>query len=149
MFARRVFFSFHYKHVFRVNQIRRMPNIVGRAAAGFQEVWLWERAKRQGHTEIKRLIREGLKNTSVTVVCITYGTKNRTYINDEIEQSLKRRNGLVGIQIHHLADPSSPDDRVGENPPQIEANGFKIYKYENQDRLKACIEEADRLAGRS
>ncbi len=87
MFARRVFFSFHYKHVFRVNHIRNMPNIVGRSAAGFQEVWLWERAKRQGYTEIKRLIQEGLKNTSVTVVCITYGTKNRTYINDEIEQS--------------------------------------------------------------
>lgn len=33
--ARRVFFSFHYQYVWKVNQIRSMPNIIGTAAAGF------------------------------------------------------------------------------------------------------------------
>lgn len=32
---RRVFFSFQYEHVWRVNQIRNIPNIIGTAAAGF------------------------------------------------------------------------------------------------------------------
>jgi len=86
-----------------------MPNIIGTSAAGFQDASLWERAKRQGDTEIKRLIREGLKNTSVTVVCITYGAAIRKYIKYEIEQSLLRGNGLVGMQIHHLSDPSFPE----------------------------------------
>jgi hypothetical protein len=70
--ARRVFFSFHYKHVWKVNQIRSMPNITGSAAAGFQDASLWEESKKKSDKAIKNLIDEGLKNTSVTVVCVTY-----------------------------------------------------------------------------
>jgi hypothetical protein len=66
--ARRVFFSFHYKHVWKVNQIRSMPNITGTAAAGFQDASLWEESKKKSDRAIKALIDEGLKNTSVTVV---------------------------------------------------------------------------------
>ena len=65
--ARRVFFSFHYKYVWKVNQIRSMPNIIGTAAAGFQDASLWEEAKKSDK-EIKRIINKGLENTSVTVV---------------------------------------------------------------------------------
>ena len=144
--ARRVFFSFHYRHVFRVNQIRSMPNIVGTSVAGFLDASLWERVKKQGDTEIKGLIREGLKNTSVTVVCITFGTAQRKYVKYEIEQSLERGNGLVGIQIHHLTDPSFPEQRVGSNPPGIEDNGFKIYKYTNKEALARQIDEAYNLS---
>ena len=46
--VRRVFFSFHYQRdIWRVNQIRSMPNIVGCAAAGFQDASLWEEAKKK------------------------------------------------------------------------------------------------------
>jgi hypothetical protein len=46
--ARRAFFSFHYQRdVWRVNQIRNLPEIVGSAAAGFQDASLWEEAKRR------------------------------------------------------------------------------------------------------
>lgn len=146
--ARRVFFSFHYKYVWKVNQIRSMPNITGTAAAGFQDASLWEAAKKKGDKEIKRMIDEGLKNTSVTVVCVTYGTKDRKYINYEIDQSIARGNGLVAIQIHHLKDQNGQTGSPGAIPSQIAANGFKAYKYTNKEALAKWIEEAAKLAGK-
>lgn len=81
--ARRTFFSFHYKYVWKVNQIRNMINIIGTSAAGFQDSSLWEAAKIQGDKEIKRIIDDALKLTTVTVVCVSYGAANRKYINAE------------------------------------------------------------------
>ena len=147
--ARRVFFSFNYsKDIWRVNQIRNMPNIIGCAAAGFQDASLWEETKKKGDAAIKNLIDEGLKNTSVTVVCVTYGTSVRKYINYEIDQSLARGNGLVAIQIHHLKDENGDTTSAGAIPSKIEKAGFKAYKYSNKDRLAAWIEEAAVLAGK-
>ena len=145
--ARTCFFSFRYRNVFRVNQIRSMPNIIGNAAAGFKDSSLWEDAKKS-ETRIKKMIDDALQGTSVTVVCITYGISTREWINYEIDESLDRGNGLLGIQIHHLADSNFPDDRVGAAPSQIKKNGFKIYNYTNKDKLAQRIEEAAKLAGR-
>ncbi len=145
--ARSVFFSFHYRYIWKVNQIRSMPNIIGTAAAGFQDSSLWESSKGSPET-IKRMIRDALKNTSVTVVCVTYGTKDRTYINYEIDQSLARGNGLVGIQIHHLKDQNGTTGSPGAIPDQIEATGFKAYKYSNKEALARWIEAAAKIAGR-
>ena len=146
--VRRVFFSFHYKYVWKVNQIRNMPNITGTAAAGFQDASLWEEAKKKGDKEIKRMIDKGLENTSVTVVFVTYGTANRDYINYEINQSIARGNGLVAVQIHHLKNQNGITGSAGAIPAQIEANGFKAYKYTNKEALARWIEEAAKLAGK-
>ena len=146
--ARRVFFSFHYKYVWKVNQIRSMPNIIGTAAAGFRDASLWEEAKKKGDKTIKSMIDKGLENTSVTVVCVTYGTTNRKYINYEIDKSLERGNGLVAVQIHHLKDQNEQTGSPGAIPAKIEANGFKAYKYTNKEALARWIEEAAKLAGK-
>ena len=146
--ARRVFFSFHYKHVWKVNQIRSMTNIISTAAAGFQDASLWEEAKKKGDKDIKKLIDDGLYNTSVTVVCITYGAISRKYINYEIDQSIKRGNGLVAIRIHHLKDQNGQTGEPGAIPSQIKANGFKAYKYLNKEALARIIEEAFTIANK-
>ena len=145
--ARRVFFSFRYRHVFRVNQIRSIPNITGVASAGFADASLWESVRNNERT-IKRMIDDGLVGTSVTVVCITHGISTRKWINYEIDKSLERGNGLLGIQLHHVYDGTHPDDRVGAAPPQIRGNGFKVYKYTNHEALAQHIEEAAKLARR-
>lgn len=145
---RRVFFSFHYKHVWRVNQIRSVPNIIGSAAAGFVDASLWEEAKAKGRYTLERLIDRALDNTSVTVVCVTAETIYRQFINYEIEESLKRGNGLLAIQIHHLKDQRGQASEPGSIPEQITANGFKAYKYTSQETLATWIEEAARTAGR-
>lgn len=146
--ARRVFFSFDYKHVWRVNQIRSMTNVIGTAAAGFQDASLWEEAKKKGDTEIKRMIDQALEHTTVTVVCVTHGTTLRKYINYEIDKSLARGNGLVAVQIHHLKDQNGETGSPGAIPPQIETNEFKAYKYTDKEALARWIEEAAKIAGK-
>ena len=146
--ARRVFFSFHYKYVWEVNQIRSMTNIIGTAAAGFQDASLWEEAKKKGDKEIKSMIDKGLENTSVTVVFVTQGTSGRKYINYEIDESIARGNGLVAVQIHHLKDQNGNTASFGGIPSQIAANGFKAYKYTNKEALARSIEEAYKIANK-
>ena len=128
--AKKTFFSFNYsKDIWRVNQIRNIPNVTGTSAAGFYDASLWEEAKKKGDKEIKKMIDDALKNTSVTVVCITYGTSSRKYINYEIDQSIARGNGIVGIKIHHLKNQNGDTASEGAAPSQIGNEGFKTYKY--------------------
>ena len=146
--TRRVFFSFDYRFVWKVNQIRGLPNVIGSSAAGFHDASLWEESKKKGDKEIKKMIDKGLENTTVTVVCVTHGTSSRKYINYEIEKSLERGNGLVAVQIHHLEDQAGNTGSPGAIPAQIEENGFKAYKYTNSKALAKWIEEAANLAGK-
>lgn len=39
--ARRTFFSFDYRYVWKVNQIRNMPEVTGTAAAGLVGLLFW------------------------------------------------------------------------------------------------------------
>lgn len=147
--TRRVFFSFHYQRdVWRVNQIRSMPNIIGSAAAGFHDASLWEEARKKGDAAIKELIDSGLQYTSVTVVCIGAKTAGRKYINYEIEKSIERGNGIVGIQIHHLEDQNGKTDSPGETPAKLTAAGAKVYKYVDREQLAQRIEEAAKAAAK-
>ena len=146
---RSVFFSFHYQRdIWRVNQIRNMDEILGCSAAGFRDASLWEEAKKKGDAAIKKMIDEGLKGTSVTVVFIGNQTSGRKYINYEIEQSIARGNGLVGIQIHHLKDKDGNADIAGITPAALTKGGYKVYKYTTGAALKAAIEEAAKNAGK-
>lgn len=147
--TRRVFFSFHYQRdVWRVNQIRNLPEIIGTSAAGFQDASLWEKAKKEGDTAIKRMIDNALEGTTVTVVCVGNQTANRKYVDYEIIKSLERGNGLVAVQIHHLKNQFEQIDSPGEIPWKITYNGFKAYKYVNGNYLAEWIEEAARIAGK-
>lgn len=147
--ARRVFFSFHYQRdIWRVNQIRNIPEITGCAAAGFQDASLWEEAKKKGDAEIKKLIDKGLENTSVTVIFIGAKTAGRKYINYEIEKSIEKGNGIVGIQIHHLKNQAGETDEPGTTPAKLTNGGYKVYKYVDSEKLAARIEEAAKAAGK-
>lgn len=144
---RTVFFSFHYQRdIWRINQIRNLPNIVGNAAAGFKDASLWEEAKRKGDENIKKMIDKALVGTSVTVVFIGAKTYGRKFINYEIKRSLERGNGIVGIQIHHLKDQNGTPDVLGSTPKGISENGFKVYKYVSPEKLGVRIEEAAEIA---
>jgi len=147
--ARRTFFSFHYQRdIWRVNQIRNIPNVTRCAAAGFEDSSLWERAKSNSDEQIKRMIDDALDRTTVTVVCIGAKTAGRKYINYEIKKSLERGNGLVGLQINHLKDQNGDTDPLGESPYMIENAGYNVYKYIGVDKLAQRIEEAALIAAR-
>jgi antiphage defense system Thoeris ThsB-like protein len=147
--ARHVFFSFHYQRdVWRINQIRNLGEIVGNAAAGFHDASLWEEAKKKGDATIKKMIDDALHGTSVTVVFIGYQTAGRKYINYEIEKSIERGNGFVGIQIHELRDRLGQRDPVGKTPTLLTRHGVPIYKYVSSEKLKQRIEQAAQAANK-
>ena len=147
--ARRVFFSFHYQQdVWRVNQIRSIPNITGSAAAGFTDSSLWEEAEKKGDAAIKKLIDDGLANTSVTLVCIGSKTAGRKYIDYEIEQSNRRGNGILGVKIHHLKDKDGKTDPEGTTPSKLTSGGYTTYRYTDHKTLAEWIEKAAKAAGK-
>lgn len=147
--ARRTFFSFHYQRdIWRINQVRNVPNVIGCAAAGFQDASLWEEAKKKGDAAIKAMIDKALENTSVTVVFIGNQTANRKYINYEIDKSVERGNGILGVRIHHLKDRDGRVDLPGAVPVKITQGGYRVYTYTNTDDLGRWIEDAAKAAGR-
>ncbi len=128
--ARRVFFSFHYERdVWRVNQIRNSWVTRDRETAGFHDAAAFEAVERQGEDAVKRWIDRELENTSVTVVLIGAETSQRSYVGYEIQRSVVRGNGLLGVHIHNLRDRWSRTDVQGRNPFdnwQMPRNGVQV-----------------------
>lgn len=113
--ARRVFFSFHYdRDVWRVGPVRNSQITTDKA--GFIDSASWEQLKRNGDEAIKRWITDQLDGTSVTAVLIGAETASRPWVKYEIDESLKRGNGILGIYIHNIEDQDGNIDRKGENP---------------------------------
>ena len=143
----RVYFSFDYgRDLHRVHRIRHLPNILSGAAAGFENDEVIEAARRKGDPAVHGLIYDALNNTAVTVVCIGHMTAYRKYLGYELERSLERGNGLVGIRIHHLIDEHGLTDEPGELPPLLKIAGYKVYDYTHQRHLAEHIREAVDLA---
>lgn len=113
--GRRVFFSFHYeKDIWRANVVRN--SWVTQDAAGFWDASLWEETKKKGDAAIKRMIDEGLQNTSVTAILIGAETYSRQWVKYEIEESVKRGNGILGIHISAIKDQKGYSSNRGLNP---------------------------------
>lgn len=146
--ARRVFFSFHYQRdIWRVNVVRNSGVVIGSAAAGFVDASLWEEAKKKGDAEIKKLIDEGLKNTSVTVVLIGAKSAGRKYINYEIEKSIERGNGILGIHIHNIKNQNGETDDKGAVPQKLIDGGYKVYNWPfDNEKFAKWVEEAYQAA---
>lgn len=147
--ARHVFFSFHYQRdIWRVNVIRNSHIVEGTAAAGFRDGSLWEEAKLKGDAAIKKLIDQGLQGTTVTAVLIGSETANRKYVNYEIEKSLERGNGLLGIYIHNIADQQGYTCRQGAVPAGLLRVNAPVYIWD-RNNFGSWVEEAARKAGYS
>ena len=144
--ARKVFFSFHYQRdLWRVNVVRNSTVVEGTAAAGFHDASLWEEAKKKGDAAIKKLIDSGLNGTSVTVVLIGAETSTRKYVAYEIEKSIERGNGLLGIRIHSIKDKDGRTDNFGATPAALAAAGAPIYAYE-YGKVGGWVEDAYKKA---
>jgi hypothetical protein len=117
---RRVFFSFHHRQdIWRVNQIRnswRYLHESEREAEGFYDGSIWERSKAAGDESLKALIRDGIKNTSVTCVLAGTYTYQRRWVRYEIARSIVKGNGLLTTKIHSVRDSSGFPSSEGPNP---------------------------------
>lgn len=166
---RRVFFSFHFQNdVMRVAQVRNSNVITTGSvdANGFIDSAQWESIKRNSDQAIKNWIDTQLNNTSVTVVLVGSETVNpytrevRKWIKYEIDQSIRRGNGLIAVRIHGAPDPRYGVDRPGLNPFDVLNFGGTNYNLSTRYRtydwiadngrafLGTWIEQAARDAGR-
>ncbi|MFQ4136706.1 TIR domain-containing protein [Nodosilinea sp. PGN35] len=117
--ARCVFFSFHYQRdIFRVNTVRNhFLTKGGYSISGYQDRSLWEKAKTSNPLALKRMINRALEGTTVTVVLIGAETADRPWVKYEIEKSLERGNGLLGIYIYNIRHAvTKQTDFKGKNP---------------------------------
>jgi len=164
--ARRAFFSFHYERdIWRASQVKNSWIIRGGEEAGFWNASLEEEARKKGDDAIKRLIDQGLVNTSVTVVLIGAETADRRWVTYEIQKSCEMGHGLVGVRIHGLKNREGYTDQMGTSPferlsyANYKGTGretylsqlHKVHDYVSGDgytNLGNWIEEAARAAGK-
>jgi len=146
--ARRVFFSFsHDDDIWRANQVRNANVVAGPHLAGFFDHSEYEVARKAGKDGIQRMILSHLKDTTVTVVLIGAKTANRAWVKYEIKQSIARKNGLLGIYIHHLKDPNKRCSSRGVKPAVPKGVDFPVYDWDKDlDRLRKAIEAAGKRA---
>lgn len=141
---RRVFFSFHYDDIMRVNNVRNVWKIDHPDNAlmrSFYDSSLWESKKAEGHETIKRLIREGVQYTSAVCVLVGTETWSRRWVKYEIARSVIDERGLLAVHLnnlnHHRELKAHP---VGLNPLHFlgvfRALGGKFYLYEKRQVLK-------------
>lgn len=143
----KVYLSFNY--AYDLARIKRFPatrKFFGSTIAGLQDDSKFKAARQKGDDEVKRLIDQALKNTLVTVFFI--GNKDRAsyYLDYELEKSIERGNGLVGIAINQFKDALGETGLMGTIPPQIREMGFKVYKFLDIEKLALRINEANEIA---
>lgn len=145
--ARRAFFSFKYLDVSRAMVVRNSWVTLGKEAAGFVDKAEFEKIKRGGDPAIEKWIDNQLNGTSVTVVLVGAKTCTSRWVKYEIEESVKRGNGLLGIDISKIKDlDGNTSERCGEIP-----KGYDFYLWFNDDgyeNLGKWIEKAAKAAGK-
>lgn len=145
--ARRVFFSFKYKDVSRAMVVRNSWVTQGSEAAGFIDKANFEKIKQRGDQAICNWIDDQLDGTSVTVVLVGAKTCASRWVKYEIDQSVERGNGLLGIDISKIKDLNGEtSDRCGKIPAE-----YPFYLWNNDkgyENLGAWIEAAAEEAGR-
>jgi len=145
--ARRVFFSFEYGDVTRAMVVRNSAVTKGKEAAGFVDAAEFEKLEKQGDSAVKTWIDDQLVGTSVTAVLVGAKTCTSKWVNYEIEQSLERGNGLLGIDISKIKDfNGNTTDRCGRIPA-----GYSFYLWNNDngyENIGDWIETAAKDAGK-
>jgi MTH538 TIR-like domain (DUF1863) len=145
--ARKVFFSFKYEDVSRAMVVRNSDIIRGDEKAGFIDKAEFEKVERQGEKAIKDWIDKQLDGTSVTVVLVGAFTNRSKWVKYEIDESKKRGNGLLGIDISKIKNLSGETtERCAEMPA-----GYPFYLWINEDgysNLAQWIESAAKKADR-
>jgi hypothetical protein len=125
--------------------VRNSGAVEGVSAAGFHDASLWEETKRKGNYAVRKLVDIGLEATSVTVVLIGAETANRKYVSYEVEQSVARGKGILGIRINNIKNQDGRIDPPGPVPAALTSFGAAIYTWE-YGKLGEWVEKAYKSA---
>ena len=142
---RSVFFSFSYdEDRYRADAIydlwrARNPNRV----PGFADSRVSQEAKASGEEDVKRAIRAGVDQSTVTCVLIGAHTWQDRWVRYEIARSVERGNGLFGVRINGIADPKTQQKTpAGWNPlayvglGKIKGGSYLLYENINGQWIK-------------
>ncbi len=127
-----VFISFAYEDIDEVNLLRGQAKNEN-TDLQFDDFSVKEAFDSTNADYIKRQIRECIDRCSVTVVYLTEESANSKWVNWEIEESLKRGKGVVGV---HKGDAPP-----GKLPSVFRENGCKAVKWGHEE-LTSAIEAA-------
>ena len=117
--AKKVFFSFHYQDVidFRANVVRNHWSFkLNKDEAGYYDSSMWEEAKKTSDLALKRLINNGIQNTSNTCVLVGTHTFERRWVDYEIMKSLQKGNYIFAVHINSIKDKNQKVKPKGNNP---------------------------------
>ena len=145
--ARKVFFSFKYDDVQRAMNVRNSNVISGAIKSGFIDKADFEKVEREGQQAIKKWIDNQLDGTSVTVVLVGANTDKSKWVRYEIDQSIKRGNGILTVDISKIADLN----QTTTDCCSLRVPGYSHYlwnKNEGRQNLGKWVEEAAKAAGR-
>lgn len=129
-----VFISFAYEDIDEVNLLRGQAKNEN-TDLQFDDHSVKEAFDSQNADYIKRQIRDKIDRTSVTVVYLSENCATSKWVQWEIEESLKRGKGVIGV---HKGDKSP-----ATLPPALVNAKCKIVKWEHA-ALVAAIHEARR-----
>lgn len=102
---RKVFFSFHYDDIMRVNVVRnawKIDHPDNSLMRSFQDSSLWESRKLDADDALKRLIREGVEYTSAVCVLIGSETWLRRWVKYEIARAIIDGRGLLAVHLNSI-----------------------------------------------
>jgi len=121
--------------------------VEGVSGAGFHDQSLWEETAKRGDDAVRKLIDTGLEGTSVTVVLVGAETASRKYVSYEIDKSVARGNGLLGVRINNIKDQNGRTDSLGAVPAALTKAGVTVYTWE-YGKLGEWVENAYQAAQR-
>ncbi|WP_287177703.1 TIR domain-containing protein [Mesorhizobium sp.] len=136
---RRVFFSFHYADIMRVNNVRKAMEFQKevKEASCFYDRSVWEKVRLTNPESLKGMIQRGMRYSSV--VCVLFGSETwaRRWVRYEIARSVIERKGLMAANINSL---THHEDRIthaaGPNPldylaiGQIADGSYRLFELE-------------------
>lgn len=145
--ARRTFFSFKYEDVSRAMVVRNSWITKEHEARGFIDHAEFEKVEEEGEDAIKAWIDGQISGTSVTAVLVGADTNKSKWVQYEIDQSIVRGNGLLGIDISKIKDLNgNASERCAKMP-----SGYSFYLWNNDEGYKnlgTWIEDAAKAAGK-
>ena len=143
---RKAFFSFHYDDVMRTSVVRKAWMFKHPDSAlmpSFYDSSLWESKKLEDDEAVKRLIRDGVWNTSAVCVLAGSETWKRRWVRCEIARAIIDGRGLLTVHLnsirHHVTKTAHT---CGPNPLAFMAvgkeqnNALRPARYFLYEKLK-------------
>ena len=141
-------FIFDYDNdLARAKQIDDLRLMRGTAPAGFDDVSRLQEARNAGKEAVRELIGDALSGTSATIVLIGEKTADLDYVEYAIEQSIGRKNGIVGFFVHDMPDENGNTSAKGGVPYEVqaaeklEAHHYAVHDWD-PSQFEECVEEA-------